>query len=86
MRFQNICSIIALSFFSLLSGCAGIQYADKVNAVDITQYDKKEATTTVLAIADEWRNSGAILKKGLKYKITATGQPDSFKSHVPSRL
>jgi len=57
-----------------ISGCAGIQYSDKVQAVDIVQLDKKETTTTVLAVADEWRNSGAILKKGFVYKITATGK------------
>ncbi|MDO9529092.1 MAG: LecA/PA-IL family lectin [Syntrophales bacterium] len=55
-------------------GCAGIQYTDRVQAIDITQIDKQETTTRVLAVAEEWRNSGAILKKGLKYKITATGR------------
>lgn len=55
-------------------GCAGIQYTDKVQALDITQIDKKEASTRVLAIADEWRNSGVIVKKGYKYKIIASGK------------
>lgn len=54
-------------------GCAGIQYADRVQAIDIAQMDRRETTTRVLAAADEWRNSGAILKKGLKYEIKATG-------------
>jgi len=67
--------IILLFLFSLIfDGCAGIQYSDKIQAVDIMHLDKKEATAKVLAIADEWRNSGVIVKKGSKYKITATGR------------
>ncbi|MDE3224639.1 MAG: hypothetical protein KGN30_04405, partial [Nitrospirota bacterium] len=53
------------SLFCILTfniwGCAGIQYSDRVQAVDLTQIDKKEATVRVLAIADEWRNSGVIV-------------------------
>lgn len=60
-------------FLFALSGCAGIQYADRVQARDMTQSDNKETTANVLANADEWRNSGVIVKKGLKYKLTATG-------------
>ena len=70
---QLIRHILFIVLLFALSGCAGIQYADKVQARDITQLDKKEATAKVLADADEWRNSGVMLKKGLKYKLTATG-------------
>ena len=66
--------VLVLMVLINMLGCAGIQYADKVQATDLAQLDKKEATTTVLAVADEWRNSGAILKKGQKYQITATGK------------
>ncbi len=65
--------ILFVVFLLALSGCAGIQYADRVQARDITQLDKKETTSKVLAEAEEWRNSGVMLKKGLKYKLTATG-------------
>jgi hypothetical protein len=66
--------ILPLMLLINILGCAGIQYTDRVQAVDIAQLDKKETTTTVLAVADEWRNSGAILKKGIVYKITAKGK------------
>lgn len=66
--------ILPVMLFMNILGCAGIQYADRVQAVDIAQLDKKETTTTVLAVASEWRNSGAILKKGVVYKITAKGK------------
>jgi hypothetical protein len=70
---QLICLILFIVLLFALSGCAGIQYADKVQARDITQLDKKETTSKVLANAEEWRNSGVMLKKGLKYKLAATG-------------
>jgi len=70
---QLIRHILFIVLLFALSGCAGIQYTDKVQARDITQLDKKEATAKVLADAEEWRNSGVMLKKGLKYKLTATG-------------
>jgi hypothetical protein len=70
---QLICLILFIVLLFALSGCAGIQYADRVQARDITQSDKKETTSKVLANAEEWRNSGVMLKKGLKYKLTATG-------------
>jgi hypothetical protein len=55
-------------------GCAGVsRYVDKVQAIDIAMYDNQETTTTVKAEVEEWRDSGVILKKGLKYRITATG-------------
>src|SRR3990167_438841 len=74
-RMQIMKKIILLFLFSLIfDGCAGIQYSDKIQAVDIMHLDKKEATAKVLAIADEWRNSGVVVKKGSKYKITATGR------------
>lgn len=64
-----------LLFISVvISGCAGIHYADMVQATDIRQNDKREVTTRVLAAAEEWRNSGVIVNKGVTYKITAKGR------------
>jgi Caspase domain len=57
----------------IISGC-GIHYADKVQLLDITQADNKEVKTKVYASASEWRNSGVMLRKGIKYKISATGR------------
>jgi hypothetical protein len=70
-RFISLILFIFLLF--ALSGCAGIQYADRVQARDITQLDRKETTSQVLAEAEEWRNSGVMVKKGLKYKLAASG-------------
>ncbi|HOW57206.1 MAG TPA: LecA/PA-IL family lectin [Smithellaceae bacterium] len=55
-------------------GCAGIQYSDKIQSVEITQFDSQETTARVLAQAEEWRNSGVIVEKGKKYAIKAKGQ------------
>jgi hypothetical protein len=55
-------------------GCAGIQYTDRMQAVDITEYDKQQTTIKVLAKAEEWRNSGVIVEKGKKYAIKAKGK------------
>lgn len=71
---KRFASAIILLLLMNIIGCAGIsQYADKVQAIDIAMYDKQEITTKVLAEVEEWRNSGVILKKGFKYRITATG-------------
>lgn len=57
-----------------ITGCAGVsRYTDKAQAIDIAMCDNQETTTTVRAEVEEWRNSGVILKNGLKYKITVTG-------------
>lgn len=70
---RTAAAFLIIIFFSSILGCAGIQYSDTVQAIDIAQEDKKEVNTRVLAVADEWRNSGVIVKKGLKYKIAAIG-------------
>ncbi|MGV8057904.1 MAG: caspase domain-containing protein [Smithellaceae bacterium] len=57
-----------------ISGWAGILYAEKDQLPDLTQADRKEVTTRVAADADEWKNSGMVLKKGTKYKISAAGR------------
>lgn len=65
---------LSLLILISISGCSGVQYTDSIQAIDIGQIDKKEITTRVIAAAEEWRNSGTILKKGVPYKITATGR------------
>jgi len=70
---RNVIYVLFSALLFGISGCAGVQYTDKVQAVDISQLDKKETTTRVLANADEWRNSGSIVRKGVKYRIAATG-------------
>jgi uncharacterized caspase-like protein len=66
--------ILLLASLVSFSGCTGIKYSDKVHAVDIGQLDTPETATRVLAAAAEWRNSGVIVKKGTKYKISASGK------------
>jgi hypothetical protein len=65
-----------LSWLLLINilGCTGIQYTDKIQSVEITQFDKRETTTRILAQAEEWRNSGVIVEKGQKYAIKAKGK------------
>lgn len=75
MKILRSCSFILLiSSIVSFTGCTGIKYADKVKAIDIGQLDTPETAARVLAAAAEWRNSGVIVKKGAKYKISASGK------------
>ena len=62
---------LTLFVFSCVSPA---KYKDQVKAVDISIVDEQEGTTRVLPNAEEWRNSGVILKKGQEYKIVAKGR------------
>ncbi len=57
-----------------VSSYAPILHAEKNQFPDKTQVDQKEFVTKVFADADEWLNSGVLLKKGMKYKISASGR------------
>lgn len=70
---QFTCVFSWLLLINIL-GCAGIQYTDKIQSVEITHFDRQETTTRVLAQAEEWRNSGVIVEKGKKYAIKARGK------------
>lgn len=59
--------------FSAFCGCAGVQYSDHVSTNTITIPGEK-IKTRVLARAEEWRNSGVILKKDHKYHVKARGR------------
>ncbi len=63
-----------LVLYSLLSGCTGIRYQDAIVPKDITAYADSKKITRVLAQAEEWRNSGIIVKNGMRYKIEANGK------------
>ncbi len=65
----------ALFILLLLSGCSGAtKYYEKHQDVDIINAEQQEITVRVLAEADEWLNSGAIVRAGHQYKIEATGK------------
>ena len=59
---------------SILMGCAGVQYKDEIQALDLVKSEKKEATVKVLADAEPWRSSGVIVKNGETYMITNNGR------------
>ncbi|PKN17591.1 MAG: peptidase C14 [Deltaproteobacteria bacterium HGW-Deltaproteobacteria-6] len=44
-----------------------------IQALDLTQADRKEVTVRVAAADAEWKNSGVLVRKGIKYKISASG-------------
>ncbi len=69
---RSLCRLLPLLILGL-AACAGIQYADKVTPVPLSQ-EKAKADTTILAKAEEWRNSGLIVEKGKKYSIKAKGR------------
>jgi hypothetical protein len=59
----------------ILTGCSGaIKYYEKHQAVDLLKSKQQEVTVRVLAEADEWLNSGVIVRAGQQYKIEATGK------------
>jgi hypothetical protein len=59
----------------LLAGCSGAtQYYEKYSPEDILHSERKEVTVRVLAEADEWLNSGAIVRAGQQYRIEAAGK------------
>jgi len=62
---------VAIAF--VLAGCAPVHYSDTVRAIDMTQSTQKQIETTVLANAEEWRNSGVVLSNGATYQIRSNG-------------
>jgi len=64
--------VLFLLLLVFISSC-GTHYPENIRSSDITLANTREVTTRVAANASEWRNSGALLKKGMKYKLSATG-------------
>lgn len=59
----------------VLTGCgSATPYYQNRPEVDVLNSDQGEVAVRVLAEADEWLNSGAIVKVGQQYKIEASGQ------------
>lgn len=59
----------------ILTGCSSAtKYYEKSEAVDVLNSEQQEVTARVLAEADEWLNSGAIVRAGQQYKIEAAGK------------
>jgi len=59
----------------ILTGCGGAtKYYEKHQTVDLLKSKQHEVTVRVLAQADEWLNSGVIVRAGQQYKIEATGK------------
>lgn len=74
MRFKYLAVLFIV--FSL-AGCAGAakdKYYAPHRPVDILQSEQKEVTVRVLAEADVWLNSGAIVRSGQQYRIEASGK------------
>ncbi|MEW6666610.1 MAG: caspase family protein [Thermodesulfobacteriota bacterium] len=70
MRFAlALVMVIALT----LAGCAGVQYTEHVTAVTLRS-EGQSVESRVLAKADAWKNSGVVVEKGKKYKITGKGR------------
>jgi len=71
---KNLSLIVLLMIMIQFSGCAGIQYSDQIQEVDIINSSNKEISSRVLAKAGVWRNSGVSVRKGIAYDISATGR------------
>lgn len=57
-----------------LTGCAGIKYRDQPQSAKILDLENSKAKSRVLAKAEEWRNSGAVVEKGKSYSIRSKGR------------
>ncbi|MBA4358203.1 MAG: hypothetical protein C0405_10830 [Desulfovibrio sp.] len=68
----SICLLLAL----FAAGCVGVKYSDQpLTAVDLTEPGAAvELGTRVLAQAEDWRNSGVLVKQGATYAIAASGR------------
>jgi len=66
-----VCLILFLLFMSSFSGCVPVKYVTEETQKNLSVGD--EVQIQVLAAGD-WRNSGVMVKKGEKYKITASGK------------
>ncbi len=67
--------LVILVIIFVLTGCSGaMKYYEKLQAVDLSKSRQQDVTVRVLAEADEWLNSGVIVKAGQQYKIEATGK------------
>jgi uncharacterized caspase-like protein len=66
--------ILLLMILITISSCAGIQYQDQPQSANVLNLDRSNAKTRVLAVAEEWRNSGVVVEKGKSYIINAKGR------------
>lgn len=71
MSNKTIRFIFFLLLMSSFFGCAPVKYVTEETQKNLSVGD--EVQTQVLAAGD-WRNSGVMVKKGEKYKITASGK------------
>jgi len=60
----------------LCAACVGVKYTDQpTSIVDLTVAERSQtADSRVLAKAEEWRNSGVLVRKGETYVLNATGR------------
>lgn len=67
--------VFFMAFF--VAGCGSAtknKYYEEHRPVDILHSEQKEITVRVLAEADAWLNSGAVVKAGQQYRIEASGK------------
>ena len=74
-RFTQLLKNAYKYVFCILTILGILSFAGSIQAnQNQSPENKKEIMTMVLADADEWKNSGVTVKKGMKYKISATGR------------
>lgn len=71
MHFRII--LILLLIFAV-SGCSAKKYYEKQKPIDLSTSDAVDVTVRVLAEADEWMNSGIVVKAGFKCRVEASGR------------
>jgi TolB-like protein len=71
MSNKTVRLILFLLIMSSFSGCAPVKYVTEETQKNLSVGD--EVQVQVMAAGD-WRNSGVMVKKGEKYKITASGK------------
>jgi hypothetical protein len=68
--------LAGLALCLLCAACVGVKYTDQpASIIDLTLNDRSQAADSrVLAKAEEWRNSGVLVRKGETYLLSATGR------------
>jgi uncharacterized caspase-like protein len=72
-RFMYRSPLMLLISITIVS-CAGIKYQDQLLSANTLDSHRSKTRSTVLAQAEEWKNSGVIVEQGKRYKINARGR------------
>ncbi|MFO7568914.1 MAG: hypothetical protein R6W75_03875 [Smithellaceae bacterium] len=74
MTFKYALNLIFVFLFFVPTGCSPVRYFEEHKTIDITKSPQREVVVRVLAEAQDWLNSGAVVHTGRQYEIKARGK------------